>query len=365
MDSLVNEHILDLMPYKAGKPVDEIRRRFGLEKIVKLASNENPFPIPENVREAICNQIGSVNLYPDSDSFYLKEKISEINGVDFDNVMVGAGSVEIIKMIVKAFLKPGEQVITSEKSFLMYRLAAIESGGKDSYIEIPMDEHFRFDLNSIRRRIDDNVKVIFLTNPNNPTGTILPPSDIKKFIEDVPESKIIVLDNAYQEYVEDQENYFDGIDMIKKKNNLIILRTFSKIYGLAGLRVGYAIGNEEVLSYLGRVKPPFNVTRLGQNAALESLKNEDFRLFSHKENLKNRRRLLGQLKELGLKVVPSETNFLMFFPGKNISDLNDNLLKEGVIIRPLRAFGVPDAMRVTVGKQEDNDFFINILKNYL
>ncbi len=365
MKSLINRNILDLQPYQAGKPIDEIRRKFGLDKIVKLASNENPFPIPENVKESICKQLDMVNRYPASDSYYLKNRIAEYNGVEPENVLVGAGSVEIIKMIVKTFIKPGEKVITSEKSFLMYKIATIENFGKESYIEIPMDDKFRFDLDAINDALKDDVKVIFLTNPNNPTGTEIESQKIIDFIEKVPESKIIVLDNAYQEYVEDQDNYFDALDMVKTKKNLIILRTFSKIYGLAGLRVGYAVGSEDVISYLGRVKPPFNVTRLAQNAALESLKNDDFMLYSYKKNLENKKKLIENLIKLKVNVIPSETNFLMFFPDTDIDRLNDNLLKEGVIIRPLKAFGVPDAMRVTVGTQEDNDFFIKILKKYI
>jgi len=365
MKSLINRNILDLQPYQAGKPIDEIRRKFALDKIVKLASNENPFPIPENVKESICEQLDMVNRYPASDSYYLKNGIAEYNGVEPENVLVGAGSVEIIKMIVKTFIKPGEKVITSEKSFLMYKIATIENFGKESYIEIPMDDKFRFDLDAINDALKDDVKVIFLTNPNNPTGTEIESKKIIDFIEKVPESKIIVLDNAYQEYVEDQDNYFNALDMVKTKKNLIILRTFSKIYGLAGLRVGYAVGSKDIISYLGRVKPPFNVTRLAQNAALESLKNDDFKLYSYKKNLENKKKLIENLIELKVNVIPSETNFLMFFPDTDIDRLNDNLLKEGVIIRPLKAFGVPDAMRVTVGTQEDNDFFIRILKKYL
>lgn len=365
MKELINRNVLDLMPYQAGKPIEEIRRKFGLKKIVKLASNENPFPVPSEINDVICEKISELNRYPDSDSYYLKKKIAEYNGVNFENVLVGAGSVEIIKMIVKAFLNPGEMVITSEKSFLMYRIATVETAGKEAYLEVPMDKQFRFDLKAISRKIDDNVKIIFLTNPNNPTGTILPFDQIDEFTGSIPDSKIVVLDNAYQEYVEAQKDYFDGVDRLNKRKNLIILRTFSKIYGLAGLRVGYALGNAELLSYLARVKSPFNVTRLAQNAALASLDNDGFRIKSFKLNLRNKKRLFEKLKELKIEVVPSETNFLMFFPKTDISQLNENLLREGVIIRPLRAFGVPDAMRVTVGSEEDNNFFIEALKKYI
>lgn len=365
MENLLNTNILELMPYKAGKPIEEIRRNFGLNKIVKLASNENPSEVPENVKKAITNELKNISTYPDSDSFYLKKKIAENNNVGFKNVLVGAGSVEIIRMIVKAFLKPGERVLTSEKTFIMYKIAAIENSGKESFLEAEMDGQFRFDLNKIYGMIDEKVKIIFITNPNNPTGTLLPKKEIENFIKKVPENIIIVLDNAYEEYVEDQEKYFSGIDMINKKKNLIILRTFSKIYGLAGLRIGYALGGEDVISYMGRVKAPFNVTRIAQQAAISSLENDEFKISSREINIRNRKKLYNELKKMGVNVIPSETNFLMFFPDSDIKELNDKLLREGVIIRPLRAFGVPDGMRVTVGFEEDNNFFIEKLKKVL
>lgn len=365
MEKLVNPNILELIPYKAGKPIEEIQRNFGLDKVVKLASNENPAEVPENVKRSIIKELKNISTYPDSDSFYLKKKIAEYNNVGFDNVLVGAGSVEIIKMIVRVFLKPGEKVLTSEKTFLMYKIAAIENFGGDAYTEAEMDDNYRFNFEKIYKKIEKNVKIIFITNPNNPTGTIHSKEKIKKFIEKVPEDIIIVLDNAYEEYVEDQENYFNGIDMIKEKKNLIILRTFSKIYGLAGLRVGYALGGEEVISLLGRVKMPFNVTRIAQQAAFASLENDEFRNSSRELNLKNRKKLFAELKNIGINVIPSETNFLMFFPGTDINELNEKLLREGIIIRPLRGFGVAEGMRVTVGYEEDNNFFIEKLKKIL
>ncbi len=365
MNDLVNPNLLELMPYKAGKPVEELRRKYDLKKIVKLASNENPFDIPDNVRNAIREELDNISTYPDSDSYYLRKKIAEKNNLDVDNVMIGAGSVEIIRMITRAFLKPNEKVITSEKTFLMYKIATIETSGAASYIEVKMDEKFRFSLKNLKEKMDKNVKIVFLTNPNNPTGTIIPGTEIAEFIESVPDNVFVVLDNAYEEYVSDKIDYLDGLDYVTKKRNVIILRTFSKIYGLAGLRIGYAFGHRETLAMLSRLKAPFNVTRIAQNAALESLSSDEFKHRSYELNLKNRAILLSQLQKMGINVIPSETNFLMFFPETDVSSLNERLLKEGVIIRPLRAFGVPDAMRVTIGFEKDNDFFIEKLKKVL
>ncbi len=365
MDYSVNPNVLDLTPYKPGKPVEEIQREYNLDKIVKLASNENPFKIPDRVFRAISEEITHVNTYPDNNSFYLRQRLAEYNRVDEENVIIGAGSVELIRMIIRAFLNPGETVLTSEKTFLFYKIATLEAAGKDAYVEVPMDEEYRFDLDAIYNRIDDSTRIIFITNPNNPTGTTVPKQDILDFIQKVPEDKLVVLDNAYHEYVADQAAYADGIREALSRKNVIVLRTFSKIYAIAGLRIGYAITNKEIISYLNRVKAPFNVTRIAQAAALASLASDEFKDRSAVLNFRNREKLYKQLKEMGLKVIPSETNFLMFFPEQDIDEVNQKLLQEGVIIRPLHAFDVHDGMRVTVGFEEDNDYFIEKLKKVL
>jgi histidinol-phosphate aminotransferase len=228
-----------------------------------------------------------------------------------------------------------------------------------------MDEDLCFDLEAMARRIDGQTKIIFITNPNNPTGTFLPAAAIRRFMQKVPKDKIIVLDNAYQEYIDNPDDYVTGLDEIQAGKNVIVLRTFSKVYGLAGLRVGYAMAKPEIISLLNRVKPPFNVTRIGQRAALASLENDNYKNRSALLNRTNKAKLLGQLQNLGLRVIPSQTNFLLFFPGVNVAELNLRLLKEGVIIRPTAGFGIPDGMRVTVGLEEDNEFFIKKLKKVL
>jgi histidinol-phosphate aminotransferase len=365
MKELINPNVLELTPYKAGLPIECIREKYNVDKVIKLASNENPLPIPAHVSEAIVKEISRVNSYPVCDSYFLKNELARYNGVDAGNVIVGAGSVELIRMIIKSFLQPGETVLTSEKTFVLYKIATIETAGKKAFVEAPMGEDFRFDLDRMYRLVDDNTKIIFLTNPNNPTGTMLPKQDIIDFIDKIPEDKLVVLDNAYQEYIAGREEYLDGIDMALNRKNVIVLRTFSKIYGLAGLRIGYAVSNEDIISFLSRVKAPFNVTRIAQAAALASLRDDGFKTKSAELNIKNREKLYRQLTEMGMKTVPSVTNFFLFFPGTAVDELNVRLLKEGVIIRPLQAFGFPDAMRVTVGLEEDNDFFIQKLKKVL
>jgi histidinol-phosphate aminotransferase len=365
MKNLVNPNVLGLTPYQPGKPIEEIKRKYNLKKVIKLASNENPLPIPQNVSDAVCKAISSLHRYPDSDSFFLREKIAAYNRIGTENVIVGAGSVELIRMIAKCFLKPGEKVLTSEKTFLMYRVAAIEEGGREAYIEAKMDEAFKYDLDNFYRLIDKKTKIIFIANPNNPTGTLLSKKQLYDFIERIPRDKIVVLDNAYHEYVTDLENYPDGIELAVNRANVIVLRTFSKIYSLAGLRIGYAIANRETISYLGRVKAPFNVTKVAQDAAMVSLDNEDYKKESLKLNTRNKEKLFKQLQGLGLKIIPSDTNFLLFFPEVDVTVLNERLLQDGIILRPMGAFGVNDGMRVSIGLEEDNDYFIEKLRKNL
>ncbi len=365
MESLVNPHVLQITPYKPGKPVEDIQREFNLKKVVKLASNENMLPIPKNVREAISDEMSQVHFYPDSDNYYLRRRLADYNGLALDNVIVGAGSVEIIHMLIRTFLKPGEKVLTSEKTFSLYKSATTEIAGADAFVEAPMTPELCFDLQAIAARIDRHTKIIFITNPNNPTGTFIRAQAIREFIDRVADDKIVVLDNAYQEYVDDPDNYVTGMDEIGRGKNVVVLRTFSKVYGLAGLRVGYAMAKPEIMAILNRVKPPFNVTRIGQRAAMASLENEDYKNQSVRLNRKNKAKLFTRLQGLGLRVIPSQANFLLFFPPVDIQDLNQRLLRQGVIIRPMGGFGIPEAMRVTVGLEEENEFFLATLEKTL
>jgi histidinol-phosphate aminotransferase len=370
MKELINPNVLELTPYRPGKPVEEIQRVFNLDRVIKLASNENPFPLPPYVVEAINREVSMLNMYPCSDSYYLRNRIADYNGVSEKNIVVGAGSVELIRMIVKAFLNPGKggKVLTSEKTFVMYKIAAVEEGGKQALVEVPLGEDYGMDLERMYRLVDRDTRIIFIANPNNPTGTLLSKKELMDFIDKIPRDIMVVLDNAYQEYVTDaggEVDYLDAIEMAVSRKNVVVLRTFSKIYALAGLRIGYAVSNEALISYLARIKIPFNVTRVAQAAALASLQDDDFKIKSAALNVKNREELFRQLTQMGLKVVPSKANFLLFFPPADIEALNQRLLKEGVIIRPLQAFGIPDGMRVTIGSEKDNEFFVEKLKKVL
>jgi histidinol-phosphate aminotransferase len=365
MEHLINPNIIGLNPYIPGIPIEEIKAKYKLEKVVKLASNENPFPLPDHVCQVIRDEARNLNRYPDSDSHDLVKEIARYHGVDKENVIVGSGSVEIIKMIVRTFLKPGEKVLSSRNTFVMFKIATVEQAGTQAYLEADMDRDFKYDLNNLLKLVDEKTKIIFIANPNNPTGTMIPRQKILDFIEQIPPETFVILDNAYEEYVSDPREHLNGIDLALNRKNIIVLRTFSKIYALAGLRVGYGITNKETIYYLNQIRPPFNVTRLAQKAALASLESDDFKIRSARMNEKNRQRLLDQLMGMGIRVIPSETNFLMFLPGKDVGQLHQKLLREGIIIRPLHSFGIPEAIRLTVGFEEDNDFFIEKLKKAL
>ncbi|MCK4836324.1 MAG: histidinol-phosphate transaminase [Candidatus Aminicenantes bacterium] len=357
MNDLINPNIIGLNPYVPGIPLEEIKLQYKLKKVIKLASNENPFPLPANVIKAIKKEIGQLNRYPDSDSHELKNSIGQYHGIDSKNIIVGSGSVEILKMIIKTFLKPGETVLTSKKTFCMFKIATIEHAGISGLVETDMDENYHYDLDKMHQKLDSKTKIIFIANPDNPTGTMISRAKILDFISKIPDDIFIVLDNAYQEYVTNQDNHLDGIDLAINRKNIIVLRTFSKIYALAGLRTGYGISNENTINYLNQVRLPFNVTRIAQKAARVSLENEDFKEKSAQWNQKNREFLLTRLQKLGFRVIPSETNFLLFFPNHDIQEMNSRLLREGVIIRPLQAFGIPEGFRVTIGSEEDIRYF--------
>jgi len=365
MQEWINKNVLELRPYQPGKPLEEFKREFKIEKVVKLGSNENPFPLPQNVSDAITREISSLRLYPDTDSHFLRKRIAELNGIGLGNVIMGSGSVELIRMIVKTYLKPGEKVLTGVSTFPMFKVAAIENGGTQAIVEADMDEGYGFDLERLYRMTDKKTKIIFIANPNNPTGTMLPKGKLLDFIDSISKETIIVLDNAYQEYVSEPEDHLDGIDLVLNRKNIILLRTFSKIYALAGLRIGYGIAHEESIGYLNRVKAPFNMTRVAQQAALASLENDDFMKQSLNLNIMNKKTLFNQLEKLGVNPVPSAANFILFFPDRDIDAVNQGLLKKGVIIRPLQPFGVPNGMRVTVGFEDENNFFVEKLKKCL
>jgi histidinol-phosphate aminotransferase len=351
--------ISDIKPYKPGKPIEEVARELGLSgEIIKLASNENPLgPSPLAVK-AVKEKIKSPNLYPDDNCFYLKRKLSEKFGQPAEKVIVGNGSVELIEMIFKAYVNPGEEVIMSEPSFIMYRIACQIYGGKR--IAVPL-VNYAHDIDTIVASITPRTKIVILDNPINPTGTIIKREKFDDFIKKVPDNVILVLDEAYREYIDD-ENYPNGSDYLRDHGNLIVLHTFSKIYGLAGMRVGYGFSSPEIISNMAKVRLPFNVNILAQIGATAALDDDDFVMKSFKKNHSGKKLLYRELKKMGLKFVKTYGNFILVDFGRDAKEIFEAAQRKGMILRTVYEYNLPNCLRITIGTPDQNKKLIEVLK---
>ncbi len=353
--------IYKIKAYQPGKPIEEVKREFGLKNVIKLASNENPLgPSPKAV-EAIREYASKINFYPDGGSYYLKKALGEKLGVEEENIILGNGSDEIVSLITRIFLQKGDQAIMGDPSFLMYKIDAQLSRAKVASIPL---KNFRLDLSEMSKAISSKTKLIFISNPNNPTGTIITEDEVEHFLKDVPPRILTVFDEAYYEYVEDA-NYPQSIDLLDKNSNIIILRTFSKIYGLAGLRVGYGIGSPEVIDLLNKARPPFNVNSLAQVAALASLEDEDQVNQSKSLVREGKEFLYSNLRRLKVSFIPTQANFILIKIGKKAKDVEGELLKKGIIVRGMGAYNLPHYIRVTIGTKPQNEEFIKNLQTIL
>lgn len=354
-DGLKLRNGIEKIPYyEPGMPIEEIKGKYGLRKIIKLASNENPLGPSRLAIEAVRNFLSHINLYPDYHSRALRKKLSEKLEVEPDWIIDGNGSVEIIQMITEAFMDPGDEAVVGRPSFLEYEKAIYIAQGEA--IAVPTKDN-GLDIEGMAERVNEKTKLIFIANPNNPTGTLLREPYVKDFLDRIPENIVVVFDEAYYEYVEEPE-YPNSINYIKGGRNLIVLRTFSKIYGLAGLRIGYGIARPEIIKDLNRVRGAFNTSSVAQIAAINALDDKEHVEKTKKINKEGRAYLTEKLQEMGLKVVTSYTNFvLIFLPmlGRKAFEL---LLREGVIVRPMDFYGLKNAIRVTVGTPEENEIFL-------
>ena len=350
--------IYKIKAYQPGKPIEEVKREFGLKNVIKLASNENPLgPSPKAV-EAIRGYASKINFYPDGGSYYLKKALGEKLGVKEENIILGNGSDEVVSLITRIFLQKGDQAIMGDPSFLMYKIDAQLSQAKVASVPL---KNFRLDLSEMSKAISSRTKLIFISNPNNPTGTIITEDEVEHFLKDVPPRILTVFDEAYYEYVEDT-NYPQSIDLLDKNSNIIILRTFSKIYGLAGLRVGYGIGSPEVIDLLNKARPPFNVNSLAQVAALASLEDEDQVNQSKSLVREGKEFLYSNLRRLKVSFIPTQANFILIKIGKKAKDVEGELLKKGIIVRGMGAYNLPHYIRVTIGTKPQNEEFIKNLQ---
>ena len=359
------DSILALAPYQTGKPIEELTREYGVSDVVKLASNENPMGCSPRVTLAVTEQLGQLARYPDGNGYYLKQALADFNDVDAAQITLGNGSDDLLDILARSFVGAGDAIVYSQYAFVVYSMLAKMQGAMD--VEVPA-QRFGHDLKAMSQAVEDNpnTKVVFIANPNNPTGTQLSHKELHQFVASVPSSVLVILDEAYIEYSPESNNRA----LLDEFDNVIIVRTFSKAYGLAGLRVGYALSSVAVANLLNRIRQPFNVSRVGLAAAAAALDDQDFIQKTRLMNDEQRRWLEKQFDALGLGFVRSHANFIMVEMQVEMEDMtaasiHQALLEQGVIVRPLGAYGLPNWLRITVGLAEDNLRLIDTLRSIL
>ncbi len=360
MTVLPRKNTVDIKPYIAGKPIDETKRQLGLREVIKLASNENPLGPSPKAAAAIKKSLANINRYPDGSGFYLKKRLSRHLGVGADSLILGNGSDELIDIIVKAFVEDDESILTADITFVEYEIVARQNGRRA--VTVPL-RYFKYDLESMRRKIDKNTKVIFISNPNNPTGTYVTDRELEEFLGEVPDSILVVLDEAYDTFI-DVNDYPSSLKYLKNKN-FMILKTFSKAYGLAGLRIGYAIANPSLIACMEKVRQPFNTNMLAQEAACAALDDRDFLRRSRKLILEGKDFIYDSLKKMGFGYVPSVANFILVDVGCDGQEVFNKCLRFGVIVRDMKQYGLKNFIRVTIGTKKENERFVRVLKKVL
>lgn len=361
-EELVPEHIRALGAYTPGKPLRQAERESGV-RMIKMASNENPFGPSPKALEAMRAVMAEVNLYPDNDVSRLRLRLAELHGVRPEQTVVTNGSTALLGVIARTLLRPGLNAITSERSFIIYPIATTAAGGR--LIRVPM-KNDAFDLDAIAAAIDADTRIIFIANPNNPTGTLIDAPAMDAFLRQVPEHAIVILDEAYCDFATGFAaargiDYSHSIDYVRQERNLVVLRTFSKAHGLAGMRVGYGLGPAALMQYFNRMRTTFSVTALAEAAALAALDDQEHFGKTIANNRRGAEFLMSKLSEMGYRPVPTFANFIFFDAGEDAAALGKRLQAGGVIVRPLGPWGIPTAIRVTIGKPEQNELFIAAL----
>lgn len=349
-----------IRPYPPGKPIEEVERELG-RSAIKLASNENPLGPSPKALGAIRKALGRANLYPDGGGYYLREKLAGIHGLEMEQVILGAGSTDLIELVAKTFLVAGDEAITSESAFYIYRLAIEEMGA--GLVLTPLRD-MGFDLAAISRAVTQRTKVIYLGNPNNPTGTMFTASELGRFLDALPPRILVVLDEAYCDYVR-RPDYPRSIDYVRAGKNILVLRTFSKVHGLAGLRLGYGLGHAELIECLNRIRSPFNASSLAQAGGIEALDDRAHVARSVENNTREMKFLTEELTVAGARYTPSAANFLLIDVGRDCEEDFVRLLHEGVIVRPMKLYGFPTSLRVTVGTRAENEQFLEALRRVM
>ncbi|HEY2492577.1 MAG TPA: histidinol-phosphate transaminase [Paenibacillus sp.] len=352
--------IVNLPVYQPGKPVEEVKKEFGLSDVVKLASNENPYGSSPKVKDAILAELDNISIYPDGSSASLTSALAERLGVNTNQIIFGCGSDEIIALITRAFFVSGDETIMADQTFSVYKSNADIEGAIS--IEVPL-KNGTHDLDAMLAASTERTKIIWICNPNNPTGTIVTEQALIAFLDAVPSHIMVVLDEAYCEFVTDN-TFPNSLNILSKYSNLVILRTFSKIYGLASLRIGYGVGHPEVIKLINQVREPFNTSRIGQAAAKVALEDQDYVKYCREHNTQGISYLQGEFDRIGLEYFPAHGNFIMVKVGKPGLEVFQALLQLGVIVRAGHQ-RYPEYIRVSVGTQEQNVVFINALEQVL
>ena len=349
-------YIREIAPYVPGKPIEEVERELNIEA-VKLASNENPLgPSPLAIEAARAALVGA-NRYPDGSGFYLRQALAKKHDIGMEQIVLGAGSTELIDLVARLLLRPNDAGVTSYGSFPLYYIAIRAAGAR--LIEVPLKD-YRFDLDAIAEKLTSGVKVVYLANPNNPTGTMFTADEFEAFLAHVPDHVFVVIDEAYCDYIE-RDDYSRSVDIVKRRGNLMVLRTFSKVFGLAGLRIGYGLGPAKLLDELNKIRGPFNTSNVAQAAALAALGDREHVRRSIETNNAGLAQLSKGLARLGIRCVPSVANFILAEFGYDTERLTEELTTRGVIVRPMRWMGFPQAIRVSVGTRAENEKFLAAL----
>lgn len=361
IESFANQHVLELVAYQPGKPIEETARELGLDPhdIVKLASNENPLgPSPKAV-EAVSRAAAGVNIYPDGAAFRLRSAIAEFCGVEFDQTVVGTGSSEVIELMCHALLNPQAEVVAARHAFSMYPVMSQLFGS--TYVEVPNKPDWTHDLNGFLNAITDRTRIVFITNPTNPVGTVVTQQEIDEFMDKVPEHVLVCFDEAYREF---SDNPPDTLKFVREGRNVIVLRTFSKAYGLAGLRVGYGVAPEHITGMLHKARAPFNLHVLAQEAALAALEDAEHVRRTVENNAAGMRFYEQAFREMGLEWIPSQGNFILVKVGQGRKVFNDMLAK-GVIVRAQDGYGLPEWIRISIGTPAENARCLEVLREVL
>jgi histidinol-phosphate aminotransferase len=357
----VGENVTRLVPYRPGKPIEEVKRELGLSHVIKLASNENALGPAPRAAAAMQEAAARVHLYPDGACYELRQAVAAHLGVPGDHLIFGNGSDDIIHLLGVTFLAPGDEAIQADPSFVRYEAAAILNRAPCHLVPLRDWTH---DLQAMADRINERTRLIFIANPNNPTGTIVKAVEVSRFMREVPDRALVVFDEAYFEYVE-AADYPDSLRYVREGENVIVLRTFSKAYGLAGLRVGYGVARPEIIGPLERVREPFNVNLVAQAAAAAALGDTEHVRRSQAMNREGRERFYRAFDELGLKYAPTEANFVWVDVGRDSVEVFNALLRRGVIVRTGDIFGAETHLRVTIGTAGENEAFLSALKDVL